>query len=263
MGRLSFFWSDICIKLNHTLFQVKTVEVVKSAMINIAEIILCRLQHVPWIESNFQRLVSWLDLREACVWCQNPRCNVVLTALKCLLHYPESEHYMHPCSQLEQLLFLKQYVVIPSGTLLVNLTALQNPDAVLTLYHMVKQKHAVSDNPEISQCSQMLSEVLKRYSNTSFKVPLKSLGRNKLLPAVRRTGVTTNTSNIDSYNWTDNEKKKQGNNQVNRFLKTLNFACKNNNHECRLVKITILQGFFYSIFTESIIPNPLAKTVFT
>lgn len=157
----------------------------------IIDLTLCRLSHLPLIFSNEQRLASWSDIKELCLWCPNPRCMVVLNALKCLLRYPESNQHMHPCSQLEHLLFLKKFVVVLPGTLLVNIDVIQKKDVILTLYQMVKQKHAQSNDQDIMECSNIFAANVNTYCNVTFKIPLKCFKGKKVLPAVRRVDCWT------------------------------------------------------------------------
>jgi len=156
-----------------------------------ADIILQRLSHLAIIWSNRQKLASWSDIREICVWCLNPNCKVVLKALKCLLRYPDSERHIHPCTQLEHLSFLKQFVVIPCGTLLVDIKAIDNKDSILTLSHMVKVKHERSRNPECVLCSRLLYQRNADNSKAKFMVPLRSVVKGKILPGVKREGKST------------------------------------------------------------------------
>ncbi|XP_052234952.1 uncharacterized protein LOC127847239 isoform X2 [Dreissena polymorpha] len=160
------------------------------------EIAFNRLNHAPYIVSNYQRVATWCDIKEIFLWCPHPSCKVVLTALKCLLKYPESEKCMHPCSESEQLLFLKQFMVVPHGTLLVDLSTLKNRELLTTLYEMVRRKHVKSSNSVILACSKVRQEIVAKYCNTSIKVPLHSLREIKVLPAVTRAHYKDNISEV-------------------------------------------------------------------
>lgn len=204
----------------------------------IVDITLQRLSHLPFIWSNKQQVASWSDVREICVWCPNPACKVALNALKCLLGYPASEQHMHPCSQLEHLLFLKQFVVIPHGTLLVNINAIKNPDSIATLHHMIKKKHARSKNPTVVQCSSKFSEITDRYTKVPFRVPLKSLTRTKVLPAVRRS-VENTSSEVEDNGGTKIEKEK-----ANKDSNSLRQNDKSSNVKLQASS----KGFYISFF---------------
>lgn len=156
------------------------------------DIALMRLNHVPVIVTNKRKMAVWSDVKELLLWCPNPKCRVVLNALKSLLGYTDSETAVHPCSQLEQLLFLKQFLFVAHGTLLVDLDIIRDACNFRLLKHMVKEKHAKSEDPNVINCTRIRARIVEKYVNTSFKIHLNDNGSIKtLLPAVRRVVKTT------------------------------------------------------------------------
>jgi len=156
------------------------------SQIEVVDIALKRLGHITSIFYNHQRLVSWSDIKEVFLWCPYPQCKVVLTALKCLLGYPDSDKSMHPCSQLEHLLFLRQCMIVPTGTLLVDVNSLKNIEILATLHEMIRRKHAISCNKIVVTCAKYRSDMMSKYAHTSFKVPAHLMQRQALVPAVSR-----------------------------------------------------------------------------
>lgn len=150
------------------------------------ETTVLRLCHVPYVVTNNRRMAVWSDVKEVLLWCPEPKCSVVLNSLKMMLGYPASEAAMHPCSQLEQLLFLKHFIYITHGTLLVDLDSIGDTAKLTVLRDLVRQKHAKSKDLMISNCTKMLKTLTYKYANTSFKIPLNFASSRRYLPAVRR-----------------------------------------------------------------------------
>lgn len=150
------------------------------------ETTVVRLRHVPYVVTNNRRMVVWSDVKEILLWCPEPKCSVVLNSLKMMLGYPALEAAMHPCSQLEQLLFLKHFIYITHGTLLVDLDSIGEAAKLTVLHNLVRQKHAKSKDPIINNCTKMLKTLTNKYANTSFKIPLNFAPSRQYLPAVRR-----------------------------------------------------------------------------
>ncbi|XP_053382655.1 uncharacterized protein LOC123540702 isoform X2 [Mercenaria mercenaria] len=150
------------------------------------DIALIRLNHLPFVVTNNRKMAVWSDLKEIMLWCPSPQCCVVLDALKLILGYPAYERAMHPCSQLEQLMFLKHFMFVTHGTLLVDIDSLRDGARLALLYNMVKEKHTKPNNQTVFNCTKMLKTFTEKYANTSFKIPLSSASGKMLLPAVRR-----------------------------------------------------------------------------
>jgi hypothetical protein len=161
------------------------------------DIAIKRLNHVPYVSTNGKKMAVWSSIKEILLWCPSPGCNTVLNALKCLLGYPECEAYMHPCSQREQLLFLRQFMMVSHGTLLVDVDSLQDLSTLTILHDMVKHNHAKSKTSEVLNCSEMLKQIITKYANTSFKIPVDAMTKKHFLPAVRRVGMDKKSSISD------------------------------------------------------------------
>ena len=155
----------------------------EKSVVDIARI---RLDHVPFVITNNKRMAVWSDVKEILLWCPSPHCCVVLDTLKLILGYPTYETMMHPCSQLEQLMFLKHYMFVPHGTLLVDINSLKEGSKFSQLYHRVKEQHNKPGSHPVLNCTKMLKIFTEKYANTSFKIPLTVASNKMLLPAVRR-----------------------------------------------------------------------------
>ena len=127
-------------------------------------------------------MAVWSDLKEILfISCVNVKCIVVLNALKHQLNYPASEALMHACTQTEQLLFLRQFIIVTPGTLLVDLNCLKNSETLMKLHDMVSVKHHKSKEVNSQQCYNMSK---RKNSNDIVGLPLKV--SRKLVPAVGR-----------------------------------------------------------------------------
>jgi hypothetical protein len=155
----------------------------QKTTINVA---MLRLDHIPFVVSNNKRMAVWTDVKEILLWCPSPHCCVVLDNLKLLLGYPTNETNMHPCSQLEQLMFLKHFMFVTHGTLLVDIDSLKDVAKLYLLFQLVKEKHTKPCNNTVLNCTKMLKGFTEKYANTSFKIPLTFASTKLLLPAVRR-----------------------------------------------------------------------------
>ena len=152
-----------------------------------------KLNHIPYIVSNHRKMAVWSDVKEILFMsCLNPKCTVVLNALKHRLDFPASETHMHPCTQTEQLLFLRQFIIVAPGTLLVDVSCLRNSETLMKLHDMVSVKHQKSKEINTQQCNHM-AKLKERDSvclGNNKAEQLKILGKRKFLPAVVRDGPT-------------------------------------------------------------------------
>ena len=129
---------------------------IKTFMLRKLEAAKQKLNHVPYITSNHKKMAVWSDIKEVLfISCMNMKCTVVLNALKHQLNYPASETRMHACTQTEQLLFLRQFIIVTPGTLLVDLNFLKNSETLMKLHDMVSVKHQKSREINTQQCNNM------------------------------------------------------------------------------------------------------------
>ena len=161
---------------------------IKQRMTQQIETALMKLNHVPYIVSKGTKMAVWSDIREVLfLRCVHPRCTVILSALKSHLDYPASEKSMHPCSPSEQILFMKEFKALSTGTLLVDLEALGNRFDLMALYDMIKIKHDLSENEIIQSCRNMsLTKKHETYFQKCVENPLANLTKRIFLPSIQR-----------------------------------------------------------------------------
>ena len=159
-----------------------------------------KLNHIPYIVSGNRKMAVWSDIRETLFsGCAQLRCCVVLNALKHELNYPTSEMYMHPCTQSEQLQFLRQFIIVSPGTLLVDLNCLKNSQRLMKLHDMVAVKHRKSKDPSTLQCNNVAkSRGLDSLSCKDLELHVRKNSKNRLIPAVIRVVGETDRTVKDS-----------------------------------------------------------------
>lgn len=150
-----------------------------------------KLNHIPYILSGQKQMVVWSDIREVLFMsCINPKCTVVLNALKHQLNYPASETYMHACTQTEQLQFLRQFIIVSPGTLLVDVNCLKNSEILMKLHDMVSVKHRKSKEINTQHCNNLVkSRQWGRICDCSTAKRPKVGAKEVLLPAIIRTSI--------------------------------------------------------------------------
>ena len=172
-----------------------------------------KLNHIPYIMSGHKKMAVWSDIRETLfVGCAHPRCSVVLNALKHELNYPSSEMYMHACTQTEQLQFLRQFVIVSPGTLLVDLNCLKNSERLMKLHDMVAVKHRKSKDTCTLQCNNIVkSRGSESVSCKDTALHVKNCSKVRLVPAVIR-----NERESDSGGGGQSVRDKRGTQKVRR-----------------------------------------------
>ena len=168
-----------------------------------------KLNHIPYILSGHKKMAVWSDIREALfVACANPKCTVVLNALKHELNYPASDVYMHACTQTEQLQFLRQFIIVSPGTLLVDLNCLKNSEKLMKLHDMVSVKHQKSKDTNTRQCNNLAkSRELESISCKDAVLHTKTDNKEKLVPAVIRKA--SDSDNINAAEPVDQDEKQR------------------------------------------------------
>ena len=114
------------------------------------------IQRMPCIYTRGCRMSTWTDVKEILFpSCSDRQCTIVLDALKQVLNYPASEADLRPCTPREHLTFLRQFRVVPAGTLLVNVDVVCKN--MKSLWSHVTSKHSHTNNPHSKQCQYVSS----------------------------------------------------------------------------------------------------------
>ncbi|XP_033727550.1 uncharacterized protein LOC117316871 [Pecten maximus] len=101
------------------------------------------IDHMPHVQDSSSRFAAWSDVKEVLFpSCSDPDCDIVLNALKIVSRYPWEESKMQPCTPKQQMKFLRNFRLVPSGTLLVDLQFVK--DNIDGLWEMVWLKHGTS-----------------------------------------------------------------------------------------------------------------------
>ncbi|ESP01370.1 hypothetical protein LOTGIDRAFT_230664 [Lottia gigantea] len=137
------------------------------------------IDKLPFIEVDGQQMSSWIDVKELLFpKCSEPNCCEVLNCLMKKFLNPSNLNLMHPCSEKEQKLFLRQFKLVFQGCMLVSLPEVKKRldilQAEVELNHLEKTgKEACSYlQTTCSKCSPRRPKTsLPRQRNLSEKRP--------------------------------------------------------------------------------------------
>ncbi|OWF35954.1 uncharacterized protein LOC110442308 [Mizuhopecten yessoensis] len=122
------------------------------------------IEHMPYVWDCNSRLAVWSDVKEVLFpSCSDPECDIVLNALKIVSRYPWEDSKMQPCSPKQQMNFLRNFRLVPSGTLLVDLQFVK--DKIDELWEMVWLKHGTSLDVSSRRCHYVTMQLTHRADN--------------------------------------------------------------------------------------------------
>jgi hypothetical protein len=137
---------------------------------------------MPKIEDDGKYMAVWTDIKEIIFpSCSDSRCDIVIDVIKKIFDYPNQEINASPCTPKQQMAFLKNFRIVPCGTLLVNTRTIL--DKIEILQSMVQKSHITSVKTSSKEChyarehhDHLLSP--DRHVTTEFQ-QLKSIADNK------------------------------------------------------------------------------------
>ncbi|CAC5394256.1 unnamed protein product [Mytilus coruscus] len=109
------------------------------------------IQKMPVINEEGKQMAVWTDIKEIIFpSCSDSLCDIVLTVLKEILDYPQNEQNASPCTPKQQMAFLRNFRIVPCGTLLVNTKTIQ--EKIQTLKSMVRTRHITTEEVHSREC---------------------------------------------------------------------------------------------------------------
>lgn len=140
------------------------------------------IRKMPKIEDDGKYMAVWTDIKEILFpSCSDSRCEIVIDVIKTIFDYPNQEINASLCTPTQQMAFLRNFRIVPCGTLLVNTRAVL--DKMEILQSMVRKRHITSVKTSSKEChyarehqDHLLSP--DRHVTTEFQ-QLKSIANNK------------------------------------------------------------------------------------
>lgn len=109
------------------------------------------IQKMPVIYDDGKQMAVWTDIKEIIFpSCSESLCDIVLTVIKEILGYPRDETNASPCTPKQQMAFLRNFRIVPCGTLLVNTRVVQAKIAMLK--NLVRTRHLTSEEIQSREC---------------------------------------------------------------------------------------------------------------
>lgn len=109
------------------------------------------VQKMPKIEDDGKYMAVWTDIKEIIFpSCSDSRCDIVIDVIKKIFNYPNQEINASPCTPKQQMAFLRNFRIVPCGTLLVNTRAVL--DKMEILQSMVQKSHITSVKTSSKEC---------------------------------------------------------------------------------------------------------------
>ncbi|VDI14898.1 Hypothetical predicted protein [Mytilus galloprovincialis] len=109
------------------------------------------IQKMPVINEDGKQMAVWTDIKEIIFpSCSDSLCDIVLTVVKEILDYPQNEQNASPCTPKQQMAFLRNFRIVPCGTLLVNTKTIQ--EKIQTLKSMVRTRHITTEEVHSREC---------------------------------------------------------------------------------------------------------------
>lgn len=109
------------------------------------------IQKMPVILDDGKQMAVWTDIKEIIFpSCSESLCDIVLTVIKEIVGYPEDETNASPCTPKQQMAFLRNFRIVPCGTLLVNTRIVQ--EKIIMLKNLVRTRHLTSEEVHSREC---------------------------------------------------------------------------------------------------------------